>query len=173
MAEGRGSQARSSTRKSSSTSGGSSKSAGSRGSSKSGGSGGSGGSSKSGGSGGSGGSSRSAAASKSGGSRASGSGGGRGSNQSSSRRTSGITGREAVQQAREQLAEVMGRPVEAVLAMERDEDGWTITVQVVELERIPNSTDVLGSYVVSVDQDGEVVGYRRTKRYHRSQAGEG
>lgn len=170
MAEGRGPPARSSTRKSSSTSGGSSKSAGSRGSSKSGGSGGPGGSSKSGGSGGSG---RSAAASKSGGSRASSSGGGRGSNQSSSRRTSGITGREAVQQAREQLAEVMGRPVEAVLAMERDEDGWTITVQVVELERIPNSTDVLGSYVVSVDQDGEVVGYRRTKRYHRSQAGEG
>ena len=84
-----------------------------------------------------------------------------------------ISGREAIQQAREQLEEMMGRPVEAVLGMERDEHGWMVTVQVVELARIPNSTDVLGSYAVSVDDDGEVVGYRRTRRYHRSQADEG
>ena len=85
----------------------------------------------------------------------------------------GISGREAIQHAREQLEEMMGQPVEAVLGMERDEDGWMITVQVVELERIPNSTDVLGSYTVNVDGDGDVVGYRRTRRYHRSQADEG
>ncbi len=84
-----------------------------------------------------------------------------------------ISGREAIRHARQQLEEMMGRPVEAVLGMTRDDDGWTITVQVVELQRIPNSTDVLGSYDVAVDGDGEVVGYRRTKRYHRSQADEG
>ena len=85
----------------------------------------------------------------------------------------GISGREAIQQAREQLEEMMGRPVEAVLGMERDEDGWMVTVQVVELRRIPNSTDVLGSYAVDVDGGGDVVGYRRTRRYYRSQADDG
>ena len=85
----------------------------------------------------------------------------------------GISGREAIQHAREQLEEMMGRPVEAVLGMERDEDGWMVTVQVVELERIPNSTDVLGSYTVNVDGEGDVVGYRRTKRSYRSQADDG
>ena len=85
----------------------------------------------------------------------------------------GISGREAIQHAREQLEEMMGRPVEAVLGMERDEDGWMVTVQVVELARIPNSTDVLGSYAVDVDGGGDVVGYRRTKRYYRSQADDG
>ena len=85
---------------------------------------------------------------------------------------SGLSAREALQQAREQLEEMMGRPVEAVLGMERSDDGWTVTVQIVELRRVPNSTDVLGSYVVNLDQEGDVVGYRRTRRYYRSQADE-
>ena len=87
--------------------------------------------------------------------------------------TSGISGLDAVQRAREQLEVMMGRPVEAVVGVQRDEDGWTVTVQVVELRRIPNSTDVLGSYAVDVDGAGDVVGYRRTKRYYRSQADDG
>ncbi|MDQ6749434.1 MAG: gas vesicle protein [Actinomycetota bacterium] len=89
-------------------------------------------------------------------------------------KSSGISGREAVQEAKEQIEEMMGKPVEAVLGMERDDDdGWMITVQVVELRRVPNSTDVLGSYAVSVDSDGNVDSYRRTRRFYRSQADEG
>jgi hypothetical protein len=84
-----------------------------------------------------------------------------------------LSGRDAVREARGQLAELIGRPVEQVLGMERDDDGgWQVTVQVVELERIPNSTDVLGCYRVDVDSGGEVVGYRRLRRYNRSQADE-
>lgn len=69
----------------------------------------------------------------------------------------------------------MGKPVEAVLGMERDEDEdvWMVIVQVVELRRVPNSTDVLGIYAVSVDQNGDVAGYRRMRRSYRSQADEG
>ena len=63
-----------------------------------------------------------------------------------------------------------GRPIEAVLGLERDDDAWVVIVQVVELARIPNSTDVLGDYAVTLDRDGEVVGYQRMRRYHRSQA---
>jgi Gas vesicle synthesis protein GvpO len=84
-----------------------------------------------------------------------------------------LNGRQVVRLAREQLFELIGRPVEQVLSMERDEDGdWHVLVQVLELERIPNSTDVLGAYRVTLDADGEVVGYRRTRRYVRSQADE-
>lgn len=97
---------------------------------------------------------------------------GRGDGRRSSPRN-GTSGREAVLQAREQVAELMGRPVESVLGMERDDDGWLITVQMVELARIPNSTDVLADYAVRVDDSGEVIGYRRTRRYHRSQADDG
>ncbi len=93
--------------------------------------------------------------------------------QSRSRRQngSGLSGREAVERVRRELPPLLGRPIEAVLGLERDEDtSWKVTVQVVELSRIPNSTDVLGSYAVTLDKDGELVGYRRNRRYHRNQA---
>jgi Gas vesicle synthesis protein GvpO len=84
-----------------------------------------------------------------------------------------LTGRQVVRLAREQLFELIGRPVEQVLSMERDDDGdWQVLVQVLELERVPNSTDVLGAYRVTLDDGGDVVGYRRIRRYVRSQADE-
>ena len=84
-----------------------------------------------------------------------------------------LTARRAVREAREQLYELIGRPVEQVLGVERGDDGdWEVVVQVLELERIPNSTDVLGAYRVTLDDDGEIVGYRRLRRYVRSQADE-
>src|SRR5215210_2619205 len=98
--------------------------------------------------------------------------GGSGESNRSRRSNNSLSGREAVREAREQLGELIGRPVEQVLGMERDEDGWQVTVQVVERERIPNSTDVLGCYRVDVDAGGEVVGYHRIRRYNRSQADE-
>jgi hypothetical protein len=86
----------------------------------------------------------------------------------------GLSAKEAVKQVREDFPELLGRPVEAVLGVQRDddEDRWMVTVQVVELARIPNSTDVLGAYVVTLDEDGEMTGYRRQRRYNRSQADE-
>ena len=58
-----------------------------------------------------------------------------------------------------------------MLALRKDEDGWKVTVEIVELRRVPSSTDLLGCYVVTLDDDGELVGYERTRRYQRGQAG--
>jgi hypothetical protein len=80
---------------------------------------------------------------------------------------------DAVARARDQLASLLGRRVEAVLGADRDKDGWTVTVQLVELARIPNTTDVLGEYEATLDRDGEIVRYSRTKRYHRGHVDEG
>ena len=88
------------------------------------------------------------------------------------RRSPGLSVREAVERVREEFPALLGRPVEAVLGVERGEEGWEVTVQVVELARIPNSTDVLGAYRVALDGDGELVGYGRRRRYTRSQADE-
>jgi len=80
--------------------------------------------------------------------------------------------REIVMGAVRQLQELIGRPVEAVTGMEKNGSEWRVTVEVVELERIPNTTDVLGKYEVTLDKDGEVTGAQRTRRYHRAEAGE-
>ena len=80
---------------------------------------------------------------------------------------------EIVQRARQQLAELTGREAEGVLGVERDEDdGWKVTVEVLELQRVPNSTDLLGCYVVRLDGGGDLLEYQRVRRYARGQADE-
>lgn len=84
-----------------------------------------------------------------------------------------LSARDAAARVKEDLADLLGRDVESVLGIERaDDGGWIVTVAVVELQRIPTSTDVLGAYRVAVDEHGELIGYRRQRRYVRSQADE-
>ena len=76
---------------------------------------------------------------------------------------------DVARRAVEQLAALTSRPVEGVLGLHRDDDGWTVTVELVEMRRVPDSTDVLATYEVALDGHGELSGYRRTRRYYRSQ----
>ncbi len=88
-------------------------------------------------------------------------------------RRTGLSAREAIAHVRREFPQLLGRPIESVLGVQRDEEsGWQVMVQVVELSRIPSTTDVLGSYAVTLDSDGELVGYRRKRRYHRNQTDE-
>ena len=75
-------------------------------------------------------------------------------------------------EAARQLLELTGREVEGVTGLERSEDGWTIQVEVVEMRRIPDTTDVLALYELDVDEDGDLDGYRRLRRYVRGTPGE-
>src|SRR4051812_10251064 len=84
-----------------------------------------------------------------------------------------VSAPQIVRRAIEQVAELTGRQIEGVNGLERNDDGWVVTLEVVELRRVPDSTDVLGSYAVAVDARGELEGYRRTRRYYRSQVEEG
>ena len=96
--------------------------------------------------------------------------GGAGSSRSgSSNGRGGLSAAEAVTRARESLTELLGRPVESVLGIDRESANWITTVQVLELARIPNTTDVLGEYEAVLDRRGELVSYKRTRRYHRGQ----
>jgi hypothetical protein len=79
---------------------------------------------------------------------------------------------EIVRQAVSQMAELIGRRPESVSGFERRDDGLHLAVEVVELERIPHSTDVIASYDVAVDDDGSVLEYARTRRYYRNRAEE-
>ena len=83
---------------------------------------------------------------------------------------------DVVRKARQQLAELTGRQPEAVLGVERngdgDDNGWKVTMEMLELQRVPNSTDLMGCYVVRLDGDGDLLEYKRTRRYQRGQPDE-
>jgi hypothetical protein len=67
------------------------------------------------------------------------------------------------------MADLTGHDVEGVISVERTDSGWKVGVEVVESHRIPDSADILASYEVHLDEDGELVSYRRTERYLRGQ----
>ena len=83
-----------------------------------------------------------------------------------------IAAKDVVTQARSQFAELTGRVPEAVSGLSHTGDGWRVTIDVVELERIPPTTDVLASFDVELDDDGNLLGYERVRRYQRGQADE-
>ncbi|RKS73544.1 gas vesicle protein GvpO [Actinomadura pelletieri DSM 43383] len=78
----------------------------------------------------------------------------------------------AAERAVEHVTAMTGRRAESVVGMERaDEGGWRVTVEVVETHRIPDSADILAVYDTEVDGDGELVAYRRVRRYTRGRVG--
>lgn len=74
---------------------------------------------------------------------------------------------EIVTIAREELTELLGQEAERVASVHHDDDGWRVIVDVVELSRIPPSTDVLASYELHLDDDGALQSYERTQRFVR------
>lgn len=87
-------------------------------------------------------------------------------------RRSVIGAAQAAGTAADHVAMLTGRQPERVTAVERTEDGWRVGIEVLETHRIPDSTDILAVYRVIVDQDGELISYRREQRHYRGRAEE-
>jgi hypothetical protein len=117
------------------------------------------------------GSSRSGSSGSSSKSSSSGSSGSSSSRRSNGRSKSDRSAREVVGEAIKQVHQLIGKPIESVTGMEKDGSDWTVTLEVLELSRIPSTTDVLGSYEVTMDKDGELTGVQRTRRYPRAESG--
>jgi hypothetical protein len=94
--------------------------------------------------------------------------GGRGATRRS-RRSPGnrLNAAKAGQAALRQITELTGKEPEGVTGVERGEDGWVVGVEVVEDRRVPSSTDILATYEIELDTDGELMSYRRVRRYPR------
>lgn len=76
---------------------------------------------------------------------------------------------EVVDYAKESLSGLLGRPCESASSVTRAEQGWTLALEVLEVQRVPSTTDILATYIVELDQHGEMLGYERVGRYSRSQ----
>jgi len=99
----------------------------------------------------------------------------------SNRRSSATTARsgrrsgaaDVVRTAMEQIMAATGRPADTVSAVERTDDGWRVEVEIVELERVPATTNILATYELRLDDDYSLLGFRRLRRYYRNAAEEG
>ncbi|MDX3850964.1 gas vesicle protein [Streptomyces sp. AK02-01A] len=78
----------------------------------------------------------------------------------------------AARAACERLAGLISHRPEGVSGVRRTDDGWCVVVDVLEVPRIPDTTSLLASYEVQLTQDGELLEYRRIRRYRRGAADE-
>jgi hypothetical protein len=82
-----------------------------------------------------------------------------------------MTAREAADISREYITEMTGHEPVTMTSVESTDDVWVTEFEVIEERRIPSSADILALYEVEVDADGELLAFRRTRRYHRGQTG--
>lgn len=80
---------------------------------------------------------------------------------------------EIALRAKEQLTLLTGLKADTVSRLNRDEQGWHVTADLIELKRIPESNDVLGTYEVLLDEKGDLISYERIRRYVRNQVSDG
>jgi hypothetical protein len=91
------------------------------------------------------------------------------SNPTDSDRPHRVSAPEAIRSAAGQLGELLGTAPESVSALQPRDDGWVADVEVVELERVPDTMTVMASYRVTLDAQGQLLGYERIRRYARGQ----
>jgi hypothetical protein len=80
-----------------------------------------------------------------------------------------LSAKELTEAALATVSDLTGYEPESVAGLQWDGESWLVTVDVLELARIPNTTDLLASYVVQLDDGGGLLGYKRTRRFVRGQ----
>lgn len=65
------------------------------------------------------------------------------------------------------IADLTSKDTEGVTSVEPVEDGWVVDVEVVEDRRIPSTSDMLSVFECRLDDEGNLMSYRRTRTYRR------
>jgi hypothetical protein len=73
----------------------------------------------------------------------------------------------AVGAALQQFTALTGKHPESLTGMRATEAGWSVLVDVLELERIPDSTSVMALYRIDLDRHGHLLACERLRRFHR------
>ncbi len=76
---------------------------------------------------------------------------------------------DVVVHAMKELAHISGLDADHVSSVACEPDGWHVTVDLIELKRIPASTDVIAAYDALFSPDGSLLSYHRRRRYFRDQ----
>lgn len=63
--------------------------------------------------------------------------------------------------AREELSALTGLAPSTVLGIVKEGEDWLVTLEMVEKKSIPDAMDVLGTYEVRLNADGELLTFNR------------
>ena len=74
---------------------------------------------------------------------------------------------EVIQKARSELNNLTGLDISSTVAAEKEDDGWLVSMEVVEKRSIPDGMDILAAYETRLDPDGNMLEFKRTKMRKR------
>jgi len=81
----------------------------------------------------------------------------------SEERSPGLNIGRVARLAKEQLAEYTGLKPMSITRLNRDEEGWHVSLEMLEMARIPAISDLLGDYELTLSHDGNLVGFERIR----------
>ena len=67
------------------------------------------------------------------------------------------------ERAKKELAGLTGLKPLTVMSTFKDDQGWHVGVEMLEMSRIPTATDVLGDYEVLFSEDGTMLKFERKR----------
>jgi len=73
-----------------------------------------------------------------------------------------------VKKARQQLGELTGLDVASTVSARKDESGWCMQVEVVEKKSLPDSQDILATYELTLDEEGNLLNFTRVGMRRRT-----
>jgi hypothetical protein len=70
---------------------------------------------------------------------------------------------------RQQMTAITGLLPDTISRLDRAESGWTLSIDMLEHRSIPRTQDLLASFDVVLDGEGQVKSWHRTSRFIRGQ----
>jgi hypothetical protein len=68
---------------------------------------------------------------------------------------------QIMEKVKSEVQRLIGLKLNSVVGITKRDEGWKVTVEMVEKESIPSSMDILGIYEVYLDKNGEIEGFER------------
>ena len=78
-----------------------------------------------------------------------------------------MTGIEIAHLAKEQLIMLTGLKPDTISKLQRHEQTWQVAIEMIEMKAVPDSKDLLATYEILLDNEGQLTSYERTNRYRR------
>ena len=66
-----------------------------------------------------------------------------------------------IEQARKELSKLTGLKASSTIGATKDEKGWHISIEMVEKQSIPDQMDILATYEVLFDEEGNLLNFER------------
>jgi len=74
---------------------------------------------------------------------------------------------EVIEKARSDLHKLTSLEISSTLSAARNEDGWVVSMEVIEKHSLPDGMDVLATYETKLDPDGNMLEFKRIRMRKR------